>query len=315
MLPRPPTRLGLGLAAIARPAYITAGRRVDLGSSRSVDELRRRTQGLLDAALALGLRYIDVARSYGRAEEFLSGWLGLRPDADVTVGSKWGYEYVGGWRIDAPIHEIKDHSLATFVRQSSDSLALLGRRLGIYHVHSATLETGVLDDEPLHRALASLRERGVRVGVSVSGPRQTDAVRRALEIEVDGLPLFTSIQATWNVLEPSSGDSLAEAAAAGCVVIVKEAVANGRLTSHGEEPGFRVIADRLGLRPDAVAIAAALAQPWATCVLSGAVTVEQLASNVSALTVRLDEAVLEELASLAEPAEDYWAARSARPWA
>jgi aryl-alcohol dehydrogenase-like predicted oxidoreductase len=49
-------------------------------------------------------------------------------------------------------------------------------------------------------------------------------------------------------------------------------------------------------------------------VLSGAVTVDHVRSNAAALDVRLDAATLDELAALAEPPEDYWARRSARPW-
>ena len=114
----------------------------------------------------------------------------------------------------------------------------------VYHVHSATLETGVLDDAAVHRALAGLRAQGVRVGISTSGPAQADAVRRALEVTVDGEPLFTSFQSTWNVLEPSAGPALAEAAAGGARVIVKEAVANGRLAPGGADtPGARRAAE------------------------------------------------------------------------
>ena len=107
-------RIGIGLAAVARPAYITAGRDRDLGGQRGVDDLRARTWAVLDAAVDAGVRYVDVARSYGRAEEFLAGWLAARPGATVSVGSKWGYRYVGGWRTDAEVHEVKDHSLEAF---------------------------------------------------------------------------------------------------------------------------------------------------------------------------------------------------------
>ena len=269
-------RLGIGLAAVGRPAYITAGRVTDLGAERDVATFRDRTFAVLDAAYAAGIRYVDAARSYGRAEEFLAAWLAAHPEIDdVVVGSKWGYRYVGDWRMDAGTHEVKDHSLAAFTAQWAQTSALLGERVGIYHVHSATLDSGVLDDAAVHRALAGLRERGVRVGVSTSGPRQADAVRRALAVTVDGEPLFTSFQSTWNVLEPSAGPALAEAAAAGARVIVKEAVANGRLAPGGaDSPGAHRVAElaaEADTTADALAIAAALAQPWAWRVLSGAV--------------------------------------------
>jgi aryl-alcohol dehydrogenase-like predicted oxidoreductase len=314
-------RLGLGLAAIGRPAYITSGRGHDLGDRRDVADLRRRTDELLDAAYAAGIRYVDVARSYGRAEEFLAGWLGDHPEReDVVVGSKWGYRYVGDWRVDASVHEVKDHSLAAFTEQLAATRSLLGDRLDVYHVHSATLETGVLDDTRLHYELAALRDTGVRVGISTSGPGQADAVRRALDVTIDGEPLFTSVQSTWNPLEPSAGEALAEAAARGARVIIKEAVANGRLAPgrDDETPGVRraaALAAEMGVPIDQVAIAAALAQPWAWRALSGAVTVDQLASNIEAARLELPAGFLAELATVAEDPGSYWTARAGRPWA
>ncbi|MFC3688414.1 aldo/keto reductase [Aquipuribacter hungaricus] len=312
-------RLGIGLAAVARPAYITAGRDRDLGGHRSVDRLREQTWAVLDAAVEVGVRYVDAARSYGRAEEFLASWLAARPGVDVTVGSKWGYRYVGGWRTDAPAHEVKDHSLEAFLAQREESLALLGDRLAVYHVHSATLETGVLDDTALHRAMAGLRERGIAVGVSTSGPDQAAVVRRAAALVVDGEPLVTSFQSTWNVLETSAGPALAEVATAGARVLVKEAVANGRLAPGGADgsPGARRAADlaaSLGVGTDALAVAAALGQPWAGVVLSGAVTPDQVRSNASATVLAVPAEVLDELATLAEQPAAYWGARSHRPW-
>lgn len=307
--------MGIGLAAVARPAYITSGRSADLGEHRGVEDLRARTHAVLDAAYDAGIRYVDVARSYGRAEEFLAGWLAAHPGrGDVVVGSKWGYRYVGEWRRDAPVHEVKDHSLAAFTEQWAATRAVLGTP-EVYHVHSATLETGVLDDAALHRALAGLRDAGVRVGISTSGPRQGDAVRRALEVRVGGEPLFTSVQSTWNVLEPSAGPALAEAHAAGAHVIVKEPVANGRLAPTPDaDPRAAALAGRAGVPLDRLAIAAALAQPWAGRVLSGAVDAAQVRSNVAALAVQPDPEVLDTLAGLAEDPADYWAARSARAW-
>lgn len=311
--------MGIGLAAVARPAYITAGRARDLGTHRDVADLEQRTWQVLDAAVAAGIRYVDVARSYGRAEQFVASWLRARPDVQVDVGSKWGYRYVGDWRLDAPTHEVKDHSLAAFQRQRDETIALLGDRLGVYHVHSATLDTGVLDDVPLHEALAGLRDRGIAVGISTSGPDQAAAVRRALEVTVDGVRLFTSFQSTWNVLETSVAPALAEAAAAGARVLVKEPVANGRLAPGGSDSSagarrVQELARGLGVGSDALAIAAALAQPWAACVLSGAVRPEQVTSNVQATRLDLPPAVREELAGLAEEPREYWSARSRRAW-
>ncbi len=229
------TRMGLGLAALGRPAYITLGRDVDLGSDRDPSTMERRCHDMLDAAYSAGIRYVDTARSYGRAEEFLASWLRARrlaPGA-VTVGSKWGYRYTGAWNMDAAVHETKDHTLAMFRDQLPRTTALLGRHLDLYQVHSATLESGILGDRAVLHALAQLRDSGVSVGLTVSGPRQANAVRHALDVDVEGVNPFSTVQATWNVLEPSVGPALAEAHDRGWGVIVKEVIANGRLTDRG----------------------------------------------------------------------------------
>ena len=147
------TPIGLGLAALGRPGYINLGRDEDLGRARSVEALEGRAHEVLDAAYEAGVRYFDAARSYGRAEEFLAHWLKARriPADAVTVGSKWGYTYVGQWRTDAPVHEVKDHSLQMLRRQIAESRELLGDHLDLYQIHSATLESGVLDDESVLR--------------------------------------------------------------------------------------------------------------------------------------------------------------------
>ena len=209
----PVTRVGIGLAALGRPAYITTGRDEDLGGVRTVTEMEARCHQVLDAALGLGVRYVDTARSYGRAESFLAHWLaarGLQP-GEVTIGSKWGYRYVGDWRMDAAVHEEKDHTLPMLARQWAESEATLGPFLGLYQVHSATRESGVLEDRDVLAALRRLRVRGTAVGLSVSGPGQGDVVRRALAVTVDGADVFGCVQATCNLLEPSVGPALADA--------------------------------------------------------------------------------------------------------
>jgi len=314
------TVLGLGLAALGRPAYIDLGRHEDLGVDRSTGRMERRAHAVLDAAYAAGVRYVDAARSYGRAEAFLASWLearGLAPGS-VTVGSKWGYRYVGDWRMDATVNEVKDHSLAAFEQQRSESFALLDGHLRLYQIHSATLESGVLDDRAVLGALAELGSQGTVVGLSVSGPRQPEVVRRALEVEVDGTNPFGCVQATWNVLEPSVGPALAEAAGAGWGVLVKEAVANGRLTAHGPGPvraPLDRVAQRRGASADQVALAAVLDQPFVSAVLSGAVTPAQLESNLGARELDLDDEDRAELGALAEDPEAYWGTRTALPWA
>ncbi|WP_055557891.1 aldo/keto reductase [Streptomyces sp. NBRC 110028] len=309
----PVSRIGLGLAAVGRPGYINLGRDRDLPAERTVEAMRRRSHELLDAAYAQGVRYLDAARSYGRAEEFLADWLRARPDAtrDVVVGSKWGYTYVADWRADAETHEVKDHSVATYERQREESRALLGDHLDLYQIHSVTPDSPALTDPALHARLARLAAEGVTVGISTSGPAQGDAIRAALEVEADGLPLFRTVQSTYNLLEPSAGPALEEAHAAGRTVIVKEAMANGRLAAPDRVPtALRRAAEEVGATPDALALAAVLRCPWVTVALSGAATEAQLRSNLTAASFRLPEP----LEDVAEPPEAYWRHRSSLPW-
>jgi aryl-alcohol dehydrogenase-like predicted oxidoreductase len=271
---------------------------------------------MLDMGYAAGIRYVDAARSYGMAEAFLASWLKKRnpPQNAMTIGSKWGYSYVGSWRLDAPVHEVKDLSVQTLRRQIAESRALLGHRLHLYQIHSATLESGVLDDVHVLGELGRLRSDGLAIGLTVSGPQQGDVIRRALGVHIDGRPLFQVVQATWNLLEPSAGPALADAKARGLAVIVKEAVANGRLTEQNlmeQLPALKRLGHAQHTTIDALAIAAALSQPWTDIVLSGAVTTSQLESNLTAAS--LAERIFE-WPAISERPIDYWQQRRGLAW-
>jgi aryl-alcohol dehydrogenase-like predicted oxidoreductase len=317
------SRLGLGLAALGRPGYINLGHAEDLAREYDVAAMRDRAAAVLDAAWDAGVRYVDAARSYGRAEEFVAGWLdrrGIAPDA-VTIGSKWGYTYTAEWRTDAARHEVKEHSYAALERQIAESRGVLGRHLDLYQIHSATLESGVLEDARVLERLAGLRSDGLAIGLSLSGGRQAETLRRAMTVRVSGGPLFDTVQATWNLLETSAGAALREAHDAGMGVIVKEALANGRLTVRNRAPEFavqqRLLAretERLSCSVDALALAAVLAQPWVDVVLSGAATVEQLRSNLRGLSVAWNDAAAEALRSIREDPGEYWATRARLAW-
>ena len=318
------SRIGLGLAGLGRPGYINLGHSGDLGEDHDVGAMEVRAAVVLDEAWSRGVRYFDVARSYGRAEAFLAAWLESRGigTGEVTIGSKWGYTYTAGWKVEADRHEVKDHSLATLRRQAEETRAILGSHLGVYQIHSATLESGVLDDRAVLDELARIRaESGWRIGLSLTGPHQGATLHKALAVEVDGRRLFDTVQATWNLLEPSSGPALAEAHAAGLGVIVKEALANGRLTPRNDDPAFgssRLVleaeAGRLGTTMDALALAAALARPWADVVLSGASTTGQLGSNLAASSVAWDGRADEAFRPFLEDPQDYWTTRARLPW-
>jgi len=305
--------LGLGLAALGRPAYINLGHREDVRTARAVTALETRAHQVLDAAWAAGLRHFDAARSYGLAERFLGSWLAAHPGrrAEATVGSKWGYTYVADWRIDAETHEVKEHSTQTFDRQWPETLEELGSEPDLYLIHSVTPDSPALGDAALLERLAALVSAGVRVGLSTSGPEQAAVITRALEL--DRAP-FSAVQSTWNLLEPSAGEALAAAAALGWHVALKETVANGRLTPRGEVPdALAAVAARHETSVDAVALAAARAMP-VSVVLLGPSTVAQLRANLAATRVELSPDDVGALAGVAESPASYWEHRSHLPW-
>ena len=97
------------------------------------------------------------------------------------------------------VHETKDLSLATLRKQLAETRSLLGQRLSLYQMHSATLESGVLDDPAVLNELARLRSEGPVIGITVTGAQQADTIRRALDVRIDGVNPFQCVQATWNL--------------------------------------------------------------------------------------------------------------------
>ncbi|MGI9541900.1 MAG: aldo/keto reductase [Cyclobacteriaceae bacterium] len=315
--------IGIGLAALGRPGYINLGHAHDLNKDYNVKSMEKNAHQVLDLALEFGIRYFDVARSYGKAEAFLSSWLhknGLKPESVVT-GSKWGYTYTADWKVEATAHEIKDHSHSVLKQQLEESRAQLGEFLKLYQIHSATRESGVLKNQEVLEELHLIKQSGTSIGLSVSGPLQNETILEALEVTFDGVRLFDTVQATWNLLEQSATSALQAAHQEGLGVIIKEALANGRLTDKNSDPDFEdkiylfeYHEKQLDTTIDALAIAAALYQPWVDVVLSGASTLDQLKSNLKAITVGWSEQIASELSFMREETQQYWRLRSELPW-
>jgi len=321
--------LGLGLAALGRPGYINLGHDSDL-PAKTVDDLRTQCWEVLDVAFDAGVRYFDAARSYGMSEQFLASWLearALEPSA-VVVGSKWGYRYTADWQVDTggTPHEVKEHTLAHLEHQADESAALLGQHLALYQIHSATLDSGVLENAEVLAKLERLKhERGWRVGLTLSGTGQAATLAKAMQVKTSGGQLlFDCVQATWNLLEQSVGPALKAAHDAGMSVLIKEAMANGRLTPRNKSPE---LASRLATLSraaltastsvDALSLACVMAQPFRPVVLSGASTPSMMAANAAAidLAARLDPMVVDGLcAEMVQPPEEYWAQRAALEW-
>jgi aryl-alcohol dehydrogenase-like predicted oxidoreductase len=315
------SKIGLGLAALGRPGYINLGHGSDLNFNYDENAMQAQASEVLDAAYENGIRYFDAARSYGRAEAFLSEWIRKKKQHDFVAGSKWGYTYTAGWKVNAEKHEVKEHSLPVLSRQWQESKELLGKYLNIYHIHSATLESGVLENSEVLDMLWKLRDSGIIIGLSLSGERQSETLDKALSIISGNEQLFQSVQVTWNILEQSTTNMLLKASGRGVGVIVKEALANGRLTDRNMDFAFadkmnvlKSMAEMYKVGVDALSLAYVLKQPWLNIVLSGASTVAQLLSNLEAGSVKLEKRDLDVLRNMAENSKEYWNKRAGLSW-
>ena len=308
--------VGLGLAALGRPAYIDLGRGADLGPDRGVEALERRCHQVLDAPRRRGPlpgRGPLLRPGRGVLGQPARGQGLTLPRSPSAPSGATPTSATGAW---TPTSTRSRTTLAALTRQLDESRALLGGHLDLYQVHSATLDSGVLEDRAVLDALARLRDDGVVVGLSSRArPGRHHPPRPGAQRRRDG-----PVRLRAGDLEPAGAvrrfrPGRGERGRLG--VIVKEAVANGRLTPHGGGPEAAVlgrVAARHGVGVDAVALAAVLANPWADVVLSGAVTLAQLEANLAAVRVEPRPGELEELAALARPPERYWKERSALSW-
>ena len=311
------SKIGLGMAALGRPGYINIGHEADLPNTTEA-QMREHAHQILQEAVDLGITYFDAAQSYGKAEQFLEAWLHKSEESQhLMVGSKWGYYYTADWKVNAEVHEIKEHTIDRLNQQWPESKQRLDPNLKLYQIHSATFESGVLENRLVLEKLEKIRQEEYVIGLSLSGPNQADVLQAAMKIKINDRPLFGAVQATFNLLEQSVKPALKQAYDQGLGVIVKEGLANGRLTSRNNEPFIKVlesIANKHQVTADAIALAYILEEKFVTTVLSGAATKAHLLANVAADKVALDMADLMILENMKSDSKKYWTQRSRLDW-
>jgi aryl-alcohol dehydrogenase-like predicted oxidoreductase len=314
------TEIGLGLAALGRPDYINI--RENKPKDKSVNAYRENTFNVLDEAYRLGLRHFDVAASYGYGEQFLLDWLKANNPIDVTVSTKWGYTYVADWQIGyTGKHEVKEHSLKKLNEQWQFSQQFMPW-LSLYQIHSATLESGVLDNKEVHKRLFELKHKhAFKIGISTSGTNQSEIIEKAESIVVEGLSLIDAYQVTYNVLEQSVHKTLQNLKRNGKTIIIKEALANGRVLPWYKKSPYSDCLDILkeqaktfNVGIDAVALRFVIDSLEPDMVLSGASNCQQLHSNMDCLKFQLPLKTLNELYALKIDSKTYWSERSQLNW-
>jgi aryl-alcohol dehydrogenase-like predicted oxidoreductase len=314
------SKIGLGLAALGRPDYINIRSEHDI--DKSVDGFRANAFKVLDESYALGIRDFDVAPSYGLGEEFLQDWIDSRDPKAVSLSTKFGYTYVANWALGhSGKHEIKEHSLAKLNAQWDVSKALLPN-LKIYQIHSATLDSGVLTNTKVLSRLHELKQQHpLKIGISSSGTEQVTIIEKAQAISFDGEDLFDSYQVTFNLFEQSCFDVLKSLLENGKTVIVKEALANGRVFKNANYPEYQSVytyLEQLSIKyavgVDAIALRFIIDDLEPSIILSGASNAHQLRQNLKALYFELNEDEISKLKSFAVSTKIYWQERGGLKW-
>lgn len=320
MIKNPTTQIGLGLAALGRPEYINI--REDNSIDKSEIAFKNNAFSVLNDAYKLGIRYFDTAPSYGKGEAFLKEWNTTTNHSDVVLGTKWGYTYVANWELGfSGKHEIKEHSLNKLTEQWQVSKKMLPK-LKYYQVHSATFESGILESNNVLQELYSIKkETDLQIGITTSGTNQAEVIEAAMNIKIQKEPLFDSFQVTYNIFEQSTFSVLSKLIKSAKTVIIKEALANGRVFENEKFPEYQKhycilneLSNKYKVGTDAIVLRFIIDYLQPTYVLSGASNSKQLLQNLMALNFNLTQEELKLLSSLKVPSETYWNERNALTW-
>ena len=273
--------IGLGTAAIGRPVYLNIRPSREKSAGFDLTEFKLGGEALLQEAYELGIRDFDTAPGYGIAEEIILEWINAHGYEDVRISTKWGYTYVADFNPDAEVHEVKEHSLNKLNEQWEFSSKFFPR-LKTYQIHSATLESGVLDNAEVLNRLNQLKQKhDIQIGVTVTGANQNEIIRKALQVVINGEPLFESFQLTFNVFDQSYLEI--QELLIGKKLIVKEALANGRIFPNNAYHNYAShyvlmteLAQKYGVGIDAIGLRFCMDTIHSGVVLSGASSIQQL---------------------------------------
>ena len=312
-------KLGLGTAALGRPQYINV--RQDNSNNSDLETFRKHSFSVLEAAYNNGVRYFDTAPGYGMAEEIVLEWIQTKNDMSLKIATKWGYTYTANFDANATVHEVKNHSLAKLNEQWSFSKQLLPY-LKVYQIHSATLETGVLENKEVLQQLAFLKqEHKLKIGLTTTGTNQVEVIKKALDVLVNGEQLFDMFQVTYNLLDQSLQEISMDLIHQNKSIVIKEALANGRVFRNQHYNHYNrmyaVLEDlskthNVGI--DAISLKYCAQKIPESIVLSGASDADQLKENLkmNSFSLSTDEIIL--LDSFKVTPEFYWTERKQLQW-
>ena len=312
-------KLGLGTAALGRPQYINV-RQEDCDNS-DLATFRKHSFSVLEDAYNSGIRYFDTAPGYGLAEELVLRWLQTKNDKSIEVATKWGYTYTANFDANATVHEVKEHSLSKLDEQWHFSKQLLPY-LKVYQIHSATLETGVLENKEVLEQLAFLKkEHNLKIGLTTTGTNQVEVIKKALDVFVDDEQLFDLFQVTYNFLDQSLKEVSDELINQKKSIVIKEALANGRIFKNENYLHYNKmyatlesLSKKYNVGVDAISLKYCEQTITNSIVLSGASDSEQLKENLKLNTFTLSKDEIELLNSFKIKPEFYWKERKELQW-
>ncbi|WP_439131428.1 aldo/keto reductase [Polaribacter sp.] len=312
-------KLGLGTAALGRPQYINV-RQKNVDNS-DLEVFKKESFQVLEDAYNSGVRYFDTAPGYGLAEELVLEWLQTKNDSSIEIATKWGYTYTANFNPNATTHEVKEHSLSKLNEQWSFSKKLLPF-LKVYQIHSATLETGVLENDEVLQQLAFLKkENHLKIGLTTTGTNQVEVIKKALDVLVDENPLFDVFQVTYNFLEQSLLEVVDELILKNKSIVIKEALANGRIFRNSKYANYaglyttlENLANKNNVGIDAIALKYCEQTIPESIILSGASNSNQLSENLKANNFSLTEDDIQRLNSFKVTPKFYWQERKELQW-
>ncbi len=133
--------------------------------------------------------------------------------------------------------------------------------------------------------------------------------------------LFDAFQVTYNILDQSIADIINTLKAQQKKIIIKEAIANGRLLPNQDYPHYnklystiQQLANTYKVGVDAIALRFCLDSLRPTFVLSGAANQKHLDDNLKANTFQLHTEEIKTLQGLKSDVAHYWIERKKLSW-
>lgn len=232
---------------------------------------------VLRAAIDHGINFFDTAPAYQDSERILGkAFKGVR--GEVLIGTKCG-EWFDGER---SVYDYSFHETKRFIENSLRQLQT--DYVDLLQIHSASLEV-VRKGETLAAMQEAKREGKTRfLGLSTEDP--------AAALEAVSSGAFDAVQVSYNAMNSLFARETFEAArAAGVGIIVKDAVARGKLSAklidvtdageRAELERLRGIAADAGMTVTELALRFVLSDDRVSTVIAGTKSTEHLAMNAA----------------------------------